>query len=310
MLAFPAWVLLVVPMSISVLLARIFVYWSDAKVFERGWTSHDIFRLALWRTLSSTVPLLIFAIGIDALSAKSALGLLWMCCAGATALLATARLRTTEGINFRAVKSGELYKRTRVMSKRMGVRLRRVCVVPFGKGRLTNAYNRWDEIAITDDYGHWLHGAELDFVIGHELTHAKQKHGLKTLLVMTGVFAMLAALAFALPQMSIGWRVAFNFVLILLPVAVIDGLSRYFEYAADRASVAFTGAAEAAIRALMNMYRHAEVPLENSGLEELLSTHPGLWRRVRAISEAAQISAEQVCRLRGDFSKSAAGGQS
>ena len=300
---FPAWVLVAVPPFISILLARIVAYWSQAMVFAKGWTRHDIFRLAWWRTLSSTVPLLMLAIGIDAVFNMSPLGLLWMSCAGVTMLFATARLRRAEGINFRPVKSGELYKRSVVMSKRMGVRLRRVCVVPFGRGRLTNAYSGWGEIAITDDYGHWLHGSQLDFVIGHELAHAKQKHGLKALLTMTGVFAALAAVTFVIPPMAAGWRIVFNFCVLLLPVATFNALSRYFEYAADRASVALTGGAEVAIRTLITMYRHSEVPTENSGIEDLFSTHPGLWRRVNAIARGAQISAQEVSKLRRDFNQ-------
>src|SRR3989442_865528 len=179
-----AWVLLL-PLSMSILIARLVTYRSDAYVFGRQWTSRDILRLAFWRTVSSTFALLVVALGIENIYSRNAVGLVWMFGAGAAALIGKVQLRTAEGLIPRPVKSGELYKRSLVMSKRMGIRLRRVCVVPFGRGRLTNAYGGWAQIAVTDDYGHWLHGSQLDFVVAHELAHVKQKDAVKTLLAVT-----------------------------------------------------------------------------------------------------------------------------
>src|SRR5205814_10173075 len=99
------------------------------------------------------------------------------------------------GVRFRHVKSGDFYKRAFVLAKRMGVPLRKVAVVPFGRGHLTNAYSRSNEIAITDDYGHWLSGSRLEFVVGHELRRKK-------LLITIGVFVAVSLPAFALPYVQ------------------------------------------------------------------------------------------------------------
>jgi hypothetical protein len=55
-----AWVLLL-PLSVSILIARLVTYRSDANVFGRQWTGRDILRLAFWRTVSSTFALLVVA---------------------------------------------------------------------------------------------------------------------------------------------------------------------------------------------------------------------------------------------------------
>jgi Zn-dependent protease with chaperone function len=288
-------------MSLSVLIARLVIYRSDAHVFGRQWTGRDLLSLAFWRTLSSSSALLAVANGIEEIYRKDLVGFAWMFGAGVAALIGRMQLRAAEGLKPRPVKSGELYKRSLVLSKRMGVRLRQVCVVPSGRGRLTNAYGGWAQISVTDDYGHWLHGSQLDFVIGHELAHVKQKDALKTLLAVPGMFIVVAAVTFAMPQMPTPWRISFNFGVILLPLIGFYALSRHHEYAADRLAVELTGEPETAIGALSSLYRHAEVPSEHSNLVELFSTHPALWRRVDAIARAGQVSPEYVSAVRGAF---------
>jgi Zn-dependent protease with chaperone function len=209
-----------------------------------------------------------------------------MCCAGTFAFVGTVFFRVAEGIKFRTVKSGELYKRAHVLSKRIGIRLDRVSVVPFGRGRLTNGYGGRNQVALTDDYGHWLHGPELDFVIAHELSHCKQKHGIKKLSATTGLFAFSAAIAAWAPRPAFG-TVVLNFCAILLPLMASDALSRGFEYAADRGAVELTGEPDAGVKSLTDMYRHTEVPAQSSRFQELFSTHPVLSRRLNKIRRAA-----------------------
>lgn len=70
-------------------------------------------------------------------------------------------------------------------------------------------------------------------------------------------------------------------------------LSRHFEYAADRVAVEVTGEAEAAIRALSNLYQHAGVAARSGRFQELLSTHPSLSHRVEAIARLGQSRVER-----------------
>jgi Zn-dependent protease with chaperone function len=166
---------------------------------------------------------------------------------------------------------------------------------------LTNAYGGLTQIAVTDDYGHWLHGSQLDFVICHELAHLKQKDALKTLGSIGAIFAAVSTALLVMPQLPMPWRVFFNFVAILLPLMVFYALSRGQEYEADRLSVEVTGEPEMAIRALAGLYRSAEVPSQLSRLAELFSTHPGFWSRVDAIARQGGVRAEQVSEVLESF---------
>jgi Zn-dependent protease with chaperone function len=53
---------------------------------------------------------------------------------------------------------------------------------------------------MTDVCIHWLHGAQLDFVIAHELAHVKQRHPEKLLRIGAVAFLGVAALAIAVPH--------------------------------------------------------------------------------------------------------------
>lgn len=290
----PLWIFLVCPVCVSVYVTRIIGCSSDAVAFDRKWTAYDIHRLALWRTLSSTLPLLLFALGVDGFRERNPVAILWLLIAGLIALLALARLRWVEGIRFRPVKSGDFYKRAFVLAKRMGVSLRTVAVVPFGKGHLTNAYSRSDEIAITDDYGHWLSRSRLDFVVGHELAHAKKKHGRKKQLITIAVFLAVSLSAFAFPHISGSWHLFFNIGVILAPVLILESVSRRFEYEADREAVELTGDLIAATQSLVDLYGRAQLPVEMGMMQRLLSSHPGLWQRIDAINCAGTVSADEL----------------
>lgn len=290
----PLWFLLVIPLSTSMLIARLVVCKADAYVFAKKWAGSDVFRLAFWRTASSTIPLLILAAGIERIYDRQITGFAWMVCAAILTVLGKFELREAEGLKPRPVKSGELYKRSMVMSKKMGVRIRQVCVVPFGKGRLTNAYGGIRQIAVTDDYGHWLHGAQLDFVICHELAHVRQKDALRSLAIMGGLFLLVAIVLLVMPRPSMALKIFLNFAALLFPLMVFYALSRRKEYDADRLSVEATGEPAAALRALAGLYARADMPSQLNKFVELFSTHPGLTSRIGAIAKHGGISAEDA----------------
>jgi Zn-dependent protease with chaperone function len=196
----PMAALLLVPLPVSILVSRFINYQSDALIFSKRWRSGDILRLALWRTVSSTFALLAVAMAIDDIYSSNVVGLVWLFVAGCAALIGAVKLRAAEGVSPRPVKSGELYKRASLISKKMGVHLTRVSVVPFGRGRLTNAYGGLTQISVTDDYGHWLHGSELDFVIAHELAHIKNRDAVKTIATVGGMFVAIAAATYVMQR--------------------------------------------------------------------------------------------------------------
>jgi Zn-dependent protease with chaperone function len=254
----------------------------------------DILRLAYWRTVSPTVALLFVATGFEAIYNQSLTGVLWLVAAAILAMVGTWRLRSAEGMKLQRVKSGELYKRAFVMAKDMHTRLKRVYVVPAGRGHLTNAYGLSQSIAVTDNYGKFLNRAQLDFVIGHELGHVKAQHGRKKLLIMVAVFAGLTFACFFLPPILTRFRPLLDISLMFLPILTFYFFSRRFEYAADEAGVELTQDPANAIRALTNLYRITQTPTHCDRLTELFMTHPSLTRRVRAIGESGRMPAEQI----------------
>jgi Zn-dependent protease with chaperone function len=178
-----------------------------------------------------------------------------------------------------------------------GIALKRGYVVPAGRGHLTNAYGLSESIAVTDNYGKFLDRAELDFVIGHELGHVKGKHGRKKLLIMTTVFAALAAICFFFPPALIRFRPLLDFLLLLIPMLTFYFFSRRFEYAADKSSVEFTHDAKAAVPALDNLYNFTEAPSRCNRITEFFLTHPALEHRAAAIGGIGRAPAETPWKL-------------
>ena len=268
----------------------------------RRWTATDVLRLALWQTVSPTGALLLVATGFDAMYSRRLVGILWLVFAAMLAIVGRYRFRVAEGMKLQRVKSGEVYKRAFAMAKEMQTPLKRVYIVPTGKGQLTNAYGLSESIAVTDNYGKFLDRAELDFVIGHELGHVKGKHGRTKLLIMAIVFAAFAIVCFFFPPAFRQFRPLLDFLLLLGPMLTSYFLSRRFEYAADKYSVEFTHDAKAAIRALDNMYDFAQLPTRCNRIAELFLTHPSLEHRAAAIAEIAgthaKNSAEFVAQTR------------
>jgi len=285
----PIWVLALIPLSGALVWSQFIAYSGDAEFLGQRWTAIDLLRLAVWKAVSLYIPLLMVSGGMEDINRHRLLGLLWLLVGGLTAFQGTLRLRSAEGVKLRPVKSGEQYKRASVLSKRAGVHLRQVCVVPFGRGRLSNAYGGGQRIAVTDDYGHWLHGRQLDFVIGHELAHVKHQHGLKKLGAILGIFGVTGILTFWLPHIGLVGSVVVSFGAVFLPLVCVYFVSRRFEYAADRGAFELTGDAEAGIRSLTDLYAHTRVPVTCTWIEEVFSTHPTLLHRVDAITRAAAL---------------------
>ena len=285
-----------VPVGIIFVLHAV-CYFLDRTFMGRRWTATDVLRLALWRTLSPTVTLLLVATGLDAMYGRRLVGIFWLIFAAILAMFGTFRLGVAEGIKLQRVKSGEVYKRAFVMAKDMRTPLKRVYVVPAGRGHLTNAYGLSESIAVTDNYGKFLDRAELDFVIGHELGHVKGRHGQKKLLIMAIVFATLAIVCFFFPPALVRFRPILNFFLLLLPVLTFYLFSQRFEYAADKSSVEFTHDARAAIRALSNLYEFTQAPTRCSRITELFMTHPSLEHRIAAISRISRRTPDDSSEL-------------
>jgi Zn-dependent protease with chaperone function len=273
----------------------------DRTFLGRRWTVIDVCRLAFWRTLCPTVVLLFVATGFEAIYDRRLTGILWLVVAAILAMVGTIRLQLAEGLKLQRVKSGELYKRAFVLAKEMQTPLKRVYVVPAGRGHLTNAYGLTESIAVTDNYGKFLSRAQLDFVIGHELGHVKARHGRKKLLIVVIVFACIALVCFLLPPMLVPFRPLLDILVVFVPILTFYFFSRHFEYAADEAGVELTHDPETAIHALASLYRVTEAPTRCDRLTELFMTHPALTRRVRAIGKTGRMPAERISEVIGEM---------
>ena len=142
---------------------------------------------------------------------------------------------------------------------------------------------------MTDNFGEYLSGPQLDFVIGHELAQVKGRQTRKQFSVMLMVFVVLVLLSAGLSLLAHDLRPIF--VLLLLPAALLTiySISRHCEYSCDREAVEFTNDAEAGLHALVNLYRMTGSPITCSRIVELFMTHPSLTDRLEAITRAAEI---------------------
>jgi Zn-dependent protease with chaperone function len=254
----------------------------------------DLLRLTLWRTVSPTVAILFLATGFTAIYDRRLVGISWLAIAAIVALLGMLRLRSAEGMKLQEVKGGDLYKRAFVLAKMTKTPLERVYVVPAGRGHLTNAYGASRSIAVTDNYGKFLTGAQLDFVIGHELGHARAKHGRKKLLITAAVIAAVALASLIMSPFLFPFRPLLDVLVVFVPILTFYFFSRRFEYAADAAGVALTRDPETAIHALVNLHLITGTPMDCDKLTELFMTHPALTRRARAIGEKGGISPDRT----------------
>ncbi len=176
----------------------------------------------------------------------------------------------------------------------MGVTLRRVFVVPAGKGHLTNAYGMSNAIALIDNLGQHLNDRQMEFVVAHEVAHVKLKHGRIHLLLVVTIFLAVALSLFLLPLQTKNLRPLFQVVAILGPLIALYYCSRRFEYSADREAIEFTEAPEIAVRALAKLHQVRELPAASDAFTELFMTHPTFAHRVGAIVNKGQIPADRL----------------
>jgi Zn-dependent protease with chaperone function len=286
----------------AALLASVFVVHAiarliDRSVLERRWTGSDILRQAWWGTVHPSATLLLLATGFDRTFARKPSALFWFTLAAVSAVVGSACLRLALGFKKRKVKSGTLYVRTLHLAKKMGVRIQWVYVVPSGRGNLTNAFASWRSISLTDNYGEFLHGPQLDCVIAHELAHAKNRHIQKELLLLILLFSLLVVFSFTFAPLLSMHRALTVSVLLLVPLLSYYALSRRFEYEADRDSLRLLDNPEAEIRSLAALYRKTSTPIERSNFLELFMTHPNFVNRISAVAKLGSLSSSRVSQI-------------
>ena len=272
-----------IPFVIMAFLVQFLLYHSDGACLGTRWRGSDLCRLALWSTASFTLPLFLLALAIEFIRDRLVFVFSLAAFSGVLSLVATSKLRRAEGIRPRAVKSGEFHKRALALARKMGVHLDRISVIPYGRGRLSNAYGGWRGVAITEDYNEWLRGSQLDFVVAHELAHVRHQHGLKALFVVAGGFTLCICGLGLLHSRSLIWTVLARVTIVLVPLFFFYFVSRLFEYAADEEATSVVGDPEIGTAALSRLYQHVHFPQTASFVEECFATHPSLRRRTAKI---------------------------
>lgn len=160
-----------------------------------------------------------------------------------------------------------------------------------------------------------LNDAELEAVLGHELTHIidRDVRLLLVTIVFVGVISFLAQMLWRSLRVMSFRRERGNAGLVILAAAVIAGIgyllalilrfaiSRRREYLADAGSVELTKNPEALISALRKISENADVPhvptevrqmfienpLSSSGMLNLFATHPPIEDRIRVLEQLA-----------------------
>jgi Zn-dependent protease with chaperone function len=286
-----------VPPIVAFFAVQLLNYSTDKAVADLHWPSRAIVRQACWGVVQYVLPMLMIAAGFEVLFAGRYFGLFWIIGAAVTHRIGMIFLRLAEGMRFHSLKSGELRNRCLAMARKMGIDLQTVCIVPAGKGHLTNAYGGSRMIALTDTLPKYLNRQQIDSAIAHELIHVKRKHARLGSLVVLTAFAVLMLLTFNLRRPMLQLRPVLDLIVIYGPVLIFYYFSRRAEFEADREAVLFTGDPETAIRSLVNLYRGSRVPMSRSKLSELFQTHPSLDRRVLAIAKAAELPEDRMYKV-------------
>lgn len=292
----PPFVLWLAP-AVSMAAARATRLAISKKVLGTRWTASDSLRIVFWATISPTVSLLMTASGIHEISARNLWGIFWFPVAGITALIGTVRLRSAQGMKLHRVKSGTLFNRVMHLSKRVGTKIERVYVVPSGRGDLTNAFASRRSVGLTDNFGEYLRGTELDSVISHELGHVQGHHTRKRILVLACVVAVISSLSLGVTLASSPYRAMFMTLSLIAILLVNSYTSRRYEYACDQKAAEFTQNPQSVIRALVALYKKTNSLVTCSRIVELFESHPSLIHRVEAIAEFSGLPSEKVSEL-------------
>lgn len=266
----------------------------DRTLLKLKWTTTDLVRQVWWRLVSFVVPLLMLAAGFELILDRKVGGIAWLLAAGVVSKIGTGFLRRAEGLKFKMLQSGEYRNRALRVARGMDVTLRRVFVVPAGKGHLTNAYGMSNAIALTDSLGQHLNDRQMDFVVAHEVAHVKLRHGRKHLLLVITIFTVTALALFLFSLQTKHLHPIFQLIAIFGPLIALYYCSRTFEYSADREAIEFTDAPEIAVQALAKLHRSRELPAASDVFTELLMTHPTFAHRIGAIVKHGQIPVDRL----------------
>ena len=263
------------------------------------WTRRELAMQAFYSCCVSLLPFALFLTGITTMAAGSfRIGLLWMVCAFAVFIIAIRARQKFLGMQPQALTTGDLRDGAFTMARELGVKLQQVYVIPSGKGQMANAFARHGNvISFTDFLLQRMSRREVNYVLGHEMTHLKLGHpGKLAVAAMVSYFVALTAVNFAAPFLHLNFMMRYAFIIAIV-MLVPYFWSRCFEYAADAGAVDITKDPEAAISALFKLAQLNMLPIHWSKWSEKWLTHPSSLRRAHAIARKAGIPIERVTEI-------------
>ena len=262
-------------------------------------TRKELALQAIYSVCSSLLPLLFIIKAIAAMSrADFRSFVLYVIASFLVKVIASSRLLKVLGMQPEALTTGELRDRAFNMAHRLGVKLQQIYVIPTSKVQMANAFARTgNTIAFTDYLLQRMTRREVNYIVGHELTHLRLKHLRKLSAAIVGclVFCITVQAWFGnfLPG-SAFFRYGLFFVVVTVGTYF---WSRRFEFQADAGAVETTGDPEAAISALYKLASLNMHPLQWSKWSEKWLTHPSTLRRAQAIAKNAAIPLEHISKI-------------
>jgi Zn-dependent protease with chaperone function len=260
------------------------------------WTRKELALQAGYALSSALLPILLAVKGIGALARGDfRVAILLIFAALVVKFIARVKLQKVMGMQPQALTTGELRDTAFAMAQRLGVKLQQIYVIPAGKAQMANAFARTgNTIAFTDYLLQRMSRREVNYILGHELSHLRLKHLQKLSFafvgsLFAGIFLLTALRAFLPPSPFFRYGILFS-IMSLGPYF----WSRRFEFAADAGAVQATGDPEAAISALFKLSSLNMHPLHWGKWSEKWLTHPSTLRRAQAIARKASIPIERV----------------
>jgi Zn-dependent protease with chaperone function len=261
-----------------------------------AWTRRELAMQGFYSFSATLLPLALFLTGLSTMVKGSVqVGVLWMVAAFAVAIVASRARQKLLGMQPQALTTGDLRDRAFAMARQLSVKLQQVYIIPSGKGQMANAFaRRGNVISFTDFLLQRMSRREVNYVLGHELSHLKLGH--------PGKLALAAVVSYFVAITGVGFLDPFLHLSAVPRYALIVGIitltpyfwSRRFEYAADAGAVDVTGDPEAAISALFKLAQLNMLPIHWSNWSEKWLTHPSSLRRAQAIARKAGIPMERI----------------
>jgi Zn-dependent protease with chaperone function len=260
------------------------------------WTRGELAMQGIYSFCASLLPLALFLTGLSTMVRSSLrTGMLWMVAAFAVAIIASRARQKFLGMQPQALTTGDLRDRAFAMARQLNVKLQQVYIIPSGKGQMANAFARkGNVISFTDFLLHRMTRREVNYVLGHEMTHLKLGHpGKLAMAAVVSYFVAFTSTSFAEPFLHLSAVPRYALIIAIVTLGPYFW-SRRFEYAADAGAVEVTGDPEAAISALFKLAQLNMLPIHWSNWSEKWLTHPSSLRRAQAIARKAGIPLERV----------------